>query len=192
MSGWEPTRIPAEGLETPYGTLYRPLSEGRQLLVVLTAFLASLGVGGLVALVAGDLSDAARVVLHFWFVLVFFVGYATWVARLSAIAFDGLGRSLLVALWNLLVHRRKPASPADVLPSRDKLLEMAVRAQQAGGSFWRVSWSIAALAALVALFFDTQLGSRTLALIVFGSVLTWGWLLGRLGSRGWLPFPEEE
>jgi hypothetical protein len=75
---------------------------------------------------------------------------------------------------------------------QDKLLEMAVRAQHAGGSFWRVSWSIATLGALVALSFDTQFSNAALALIVFICVISWGWLLGRLGSRGWLPFPEEE
>jgi hypothetical protein len=192
MAVYEPADFTDGKLETPYGPLYRPLSDGKQLLVALAAFVGSIGMGHVVGLVPGDLSEAASVVLHLGYILVFFVGYATWVAKLSAIAFDGIGRSVFKALWNLIVHRRKPKQVEDVLPTRDKLLQMAVRAQQAGGSFWRASWSIAVLFALFALMFDSAMSGTHLALLVFVTVLAWGFLLGRLGGRGWLPFPEEE
>jgi len=192
MAAFDPTDMQGDKLETPYGTLYRPLSDGKQLLVALAAFFGSLGMGHVVGLVPGDLSDAAKVVLHLPYILVFFVGYASWVARLSAIAFDGIGRSILKVLWNLIVHRRKPRNAEEVLPAKDKLLEMAVRAQRAGGGFWRVSWSVAVLFALLSLTFESRMPGTSLAFLVLVTVLGWGFLLGRLGGRGWLPFPEEE
>lgn len=192
MAVFDPTEMPDGKLETPHGPLYRPLPHSKQLLVVVGAFLGSLGMGHIVGLVPGDLSEAASVGLHLAYLLVFFVGYATWVAKLSAIAFDGIGRSVFRVLWDLIVHRRKPRSAEEILPTREKLLEMAVRAQRAGGSFWRASWSIAVLFALIAMSFDSRMSGTSLALLVLVTVLGWGFLLGRLGSRGWLPFPEED
>ena len=69
---------------------------------------------------------------------------------------------------------------------------MAVRGQKAGGSFWRVSWSVAVLFALIALTFESRMSGTSLAILVLVTVLGWGFLLCRLGSRGWLPFPNEE
>ncbi len=188
----EPTIIPRQGLETPHGTLYPPLPAGRQLLVVLLAFLASLGSGGLIALIPGDLSSSARVVLHLPYVLVFVTGYALWVARLSAIAFDGIGRSVLRALWQYIVHRRAPRSMEEVLPSRERLVEMAVRAQLAGRSFFTASWPIAIVGALCVCAFETHMSSFALAAMVGVTTLAWGAVLARAARRGWLPLPEEE
>jgi hypothetical protein len=189
---FDPSGIPPDGLETPYGLLYRPLPQSRQLLIVVIVFLISLAMGSVVALVPGDLSAAARVILHLPYLLVFMMGYALWVTRLSAIAFDGIGRSLLGALWRVVVHRRAPRAVEDVLPSGERLLEMVVRAQRAGSSFWPVSWPVAAIAALCATTFESGLGTLTLAALVAATTLCWGALLARAGRRGWLPLPDEE
>lgn len=183
--------VPTDGVETPYGRLYRPLSDGRQILVLVAAFFGGPALAWAVGQVPGDLSETARTVVYIPFVAVFFLGYGVWVARLNAIAFEGIGRSLLKAFFTLIVLRRKPRSVQDVLPSREKLLEMLVRAQQAGGSFAPASWPVGILFGLAAMLFDSAFGAIPLFLLVAASVIAWGQLLGRLGRRGWLPFMEE-
>lgn len=183
--------IPSAGLDTPHGRLYRPRSTGEQIAVLFLAFVAGPVLGGLVAAIPGDLSEVARTVLQASNVLIFFAGYAIWVARLNALAFDLIGRSLLKALFVIVFRRRKPDMP-DVLPTREKLLELVVRAQRAGGSFGPVSIPIGLAAGALALFFDTALGAFARFALAAGSCIAWGHLLAWLGRHGWLPFPEGE
>jgi hypothetical protein len=183
--------IPGSHLDTPYGRLYRPLGEWAQIGVLVGVFFAGPALGWLIGQLPGDLSETARTVLCVPYVAIFFVGYALWIARLNAIAFDTIGRSLLKALFVLVVRKQKPKSVQDVLPSKDKLLEMAVRAQKAGASFGPASWPIAIAAGLTATLFDSTAGPVTLFAPVVSSSIAWGYLLARLGRRGWLPFMEE-
>ena len=183
--------VPDAGLDTPHGRLYRPLSDGRQIGVFALAFFAGPAIGFAVGAVPGDLSDAAHTLVQAPFVLIFFVGYAVWVSRLSAIAFEGMGRSLLKAFLTLVILRRKPRSIDDVLPSRERLLQMAVSAQKAGASFAPVSWPIGVLFGAWAMLFDSEMGAAARFLLVATSSIGWGYLLARLGRRGWLPFMEE-
>jgi len=187
-----PLDIPEGGLDTPHGRLYPPPSTGRQVLTLIVVFIGSPGLGWLVGLVPGDLSDAAGIMLAVPYVLIFFIGYAIWVARLGAIAFDTVGASIFKALWMMLIRQKKADALKDVIPSQDNLLEMAVRAQKAGGSFAWVGWPMGILAGLASLLVDTAMSSMMLGLITFTTCVLWGHLLGRLGRRGWLPFPEEE
>ena len=138
--------IPDAGLETAYGRLYRPQSQGTQIIALIVAFVASMSLGSWVATIAGDLSTAAHVVFHIPYALVFFFGYGLWVTRVNAIVFDTIGRSVLKALWQMIVHRKRPDAAETVLPSREKLLELLVRVQKGGASFRGISWPIAALA----------------------------------------------
>lgn len=124
--------------------------------------------------------------------LIFFLGYAVWVARLSAIVFDTIGRSVLRALFAMIVWKRRPDSDRDVLPSRERLLEMLVRAQKAGLSFAPVGWLVGLGAGLAATLFTSQVSASGRFLFVAATSVAWGHLLARLGRRGWLPFPEEE
>ena len=82
-------------------------------------------------------------------------------------------------------------SDRDVLPSRERLLEMLVRAQ-AGASFAPVGWLVGLGAGLAATLFTSQVSASGLFLVVVATSGAWGHLLARLGRRGWLPFPEEE
>jgi len=144
MASDSPTReIPPEGIDTPHGRLYPPLHEGLQILVLIGAFLGSLVMGWLVGMAPGDLSETAQTLAFVPFLLVLFLGYAAWVARLQALAFDLIGRSILRTLLLLILRRQKPKSIEDVIPSREKLQEMAVRAQRAGEAFGPMSWPIA-------------------------------------------------
>ena len=182
--------LPADGLETPYGRLYPPQSQGKQILALIAAFLASMSFGGWTASVPGDLSTAATVALHIPYVLVFFLGYGLWVARINAIVFDTLGRSVLKALWQLIVYRKQPDARETILPSREKLVEMYVKAQRGGASFRAIAWPAAALGVFVGFLCESAIPRVQLAALLAASTLAWGYLLGFLGRRGWLPFPE--
>ena len=184
--------IPADGLETPYGRLYRPQSYGIQIAALIAAFVASMSLGSWIAAIPGDLSTAAEVAFHIPYVLVFFFGYGLWVARVNAIVFDSIGRSLLKVLWQLIVHRKQPESKEAILPSREKLLDLLVRVQKGGASFRGVSWPIAALALPVGLVSQSSMRGMPLVALLAATILAWGFFLGYLGRRGWLPFPEGE
>jgi hypothetical protein len=185
------TEITGPYLETPHGRLYRPRGEWEQIGVLIAVFFGGPAVGWVVGHIPGDLSETARTVLYVPYVAIFFLGYAAWIARLNAIAFDTIGRSLLKALFLLIVRKQVPKSAEDVLPSKEKLLEMAVRAQKAGASFGPASWPVALLAGLAAMLFDSATGALALFLLVALTCLAWGHFLARLGRRGWLPFMEE-
>ncbi|MGH7794549.1 MAG: hypothetical protein ACREQ2_06590 [Candidatus Binatia bacterium] len=79
--------IPDDGLETPHGRLYRPQSQSKQIFALIAAFVASMSLGSWVAAIPGDLSTGAQVAFHIPYVLVFFLGYGLWVARINAIVF---------------------------------------------------------------------------------------------------------
>jgi len=186
----EVEEAPPEIRDTPHGRLYRPLGTWQQALVLVAAFLGGPAVGWAVGQVPGDLSETARTFVYVPFVLVFFLGYAAWVARLKVIAFRGLGVPLLRALYQLIVHRKKPESIEDVLP-RDKLVEMAVKAQVAGASFRRVGWFVGTTAGFVAALFESSMGGSARFLLVSATCIAWGYVLAFLGRRGWLPIMEE-
>jgi hypothetical protein len=156
------------------------------------AFFGSAAVGHAVGLIPGDLSENARGVLYVPPMLVFFMGYATWMARLQGLAFTTITWGLLKALFRLAVRRQKPSSVADVLPSRDDLLKMAVLGQKAGASFAPIGWLVGLPAAGVASLFDSQLSALARFALVAFAIVAWGHVLARLGRRGWLPFPEGE
>ncbi|HEY7758002.1 MAG TPA: hypothetical protein VIA64_01175 [Burkholderiales bacterium] len=178
-------------LDTPYGRLYRPIGQWRQIAVLVAVFFGGPALGWLVGRIPGDLSESARTALYVPYILVFFFGYAAWVARLNAIAFDTIGRSLLKTLFLLIIHRRAPGSAEEVLPSKEKLLEMAVRAQKAGASFGPASWPVALVAGLIAMLFESATGAFARFLLVTLTCLAWGHFLASLGRRGRLPFMEE-
>lgn len=187
-----PMDVPAQGLETPHGYLYRPLSNGKQILVLIAAFLGGPAFGWGVAHIPGDLSQSAREGMCLPMVAIFFMGYSLWIARLNAIAFEGIGWGVLKALFNLLVFRRKPKSIHDVLPSQDKLLSMLVRAQKAGASFGPVGWLVGTITGLIAMLFDSEMNVWGMFLLVCGACVIWGYALAWMGRRGWLPFIENE
>lgn len=185
-----PTEIPHHGLDTPYGYLYRPLGNGKQILVLIAAFVGGPAFGWVIAQVPGDLSQTARDTMFIPLMAVFFVGYGLWVARLNVIAFQGIGWGLIKMVFNLVVFRRKPQSVEDVLPSRDKLLQMLVRAQKAGASFAPAGWLVGLIAGAIATLCESEMSTTGLFFLVASGCLIWGYLLAWLGRHGWLPFME--
>ncbi|UCD69943.1 MAG: hypothetical protein JSW48_07860 [Betaproteobacteria bacterium] len=61
--------------------------------------------------------------------------------------------------------RRKPKSIEGVIPSRDKPLEMMVRAQQAGASLAPAGWLVGLVFDVIAMLFDGTMGSGELFLL---------------------------
>jgi hypothetical protein len=178
-------------VDTPHGRLRKPLGTGRQGLVLVAAFFGGPMLGWAVGQVPLDLSETARTLLYVPFVAVFFLGYAAWIARLKVIAFQALGAPLLRTLFLLIVRRRKPKSIEEVLPTREKLLEMAVRAQMAGASFRRVGWFVGVGAGFVAALFDSSMDAAARFVLVSATCVAWGYALSLLARRGWLPIMEE-
>lgn len=184
--------VPRDGrMETPFGTLYEPVGQWVQVSALLGVFGGSIALGRLAGLALGDLGETESNLLFIPFVAVLFAGYALWSARLKALAFEMVGKGILGALWTLVVRRRKPENLQDLLPSKEKLLEMAVRAQKTSSSFRIAALPVAGIAGLVVLLFDATVGPVTRVLVVAGGCLAWGWFLARLARRGYLPVMEE-
>jgi hypothetical protein len=177
-------------LETPAGFLYRPPGWAVQVAVVAAAFFGGPALGwGIGGLMPGISDDATFLCVPF--VAVFFLGYGLWLARLNALAFNFIGKGLLRALFMLLVRRRKPERLEDVLPSKEKILEMLVRGQRAASSFLAVSMPVAIVAGVVTMFYETPTSPAMRWALAGGGCAGWGWALSFLGRRGFLPFPEE-
>jgi hypothetical protein len=172
--------------KTPYGSLYEPRTFAVQIILLFGAFLGGPAVGWFSGVLLSGQSQVRQLFLCIPPTLVFFLGYALWAARLAAIAFDTIGKSILLALFNVLVRRKRPARLEDVLPDRDKLERMAVRAQKAGWSFLTVAIFVGLGAAALFAFVYGLTSAATIAVCT----LLWGYLLGRLARRGYLPLPE--
>lgn len=177
--------------DTPYGRFYRPKATWVQIVLLFGAFIAGPALGWVTGQLLGGLSDNAQVVVYIPYVLVFFFGYGLWLSRLQAIAFEFLGRSIFRALFHIIVRRQRPQKLEDVLPTPEKLEQMVVRAQQASSSFLWASVPIGLLFALIACFVRSSMPWYANAAAVLAGVVAWGWMLSRLGRRGYLPLPEE-
>lgn len=186
------TETPFENGDTPYGKLYEPKRTLVQFAVFAGAFFGGPLFAMLVGGFLGGLSETAQTALYVPFVAIFFLGYGLWVSRLNLLGFNLLGRGLLKTFFMLIVLRRKPASLQDVLPSPEKFVEAAVKAQKAGWSFLLMAIPVACVAALTAMIVDAETGAAGRAVIVGGACLVWGYVLGWLARHGYLPFMDGE
>lgn len=187
----EPGEMP-DRRETPFGTLYRPRPWWVQVPLIVGAFAASIGLGEIIGVALGGVSEGAQVFLYIPFILVLAAGYSLWMARLQALAFDMLGRGLLKALFILIVRRRKPEGMEELIPTPEKLEKMAVRAQQASSAFWIVAIPIGMGGGAGALLIGAPAGPLARAFSVAAACLVWGYMLAFLARRGWLPILDEE
>lgn len=185
------SETPLKHLDTPHGRLHKPKNWFVQCGSLFATFMGGPALGMAIGHALGELSENAEIVLYLPFVAIFFLGYGLWAARLSAIAFDGIGRGLMRALFLLVVRRKVPEKVEDVIPSEDTLTKMAVRAQQAAGSFLVMSVPVAIVTALASLFFDSPASTMMRLLLVGGGCVAWGFVLSQLGRRGFLPMMEE-
>ncbi len=66
--------IPPEGIETPLGHLYPLPGTGKQILFLVAGFFAAILLGFIVSSIPGDLSDLAKGVIYFVYILIFILG----------------------------------------------------------------------------------------------------------------------
>lgn len=178
-------------LATPHGMLYRPQPMWIQIPMLFAAFAGGPGLAHAVAYALGGVSEAGRMFLYIAYMMVFMSGYSLWVARLQALGMELLGRSLFKALFVIIVHRRKPEGLEELIPTKEKLLKFAVRAQRAASAFWMVAIPIAGLVGAGSLLMSSETGLVLRALLTTSGCLAWGTALSMLARRGYLPLPEE-
>ena len=177
--------------ETPFGTFYRPRSIALQMIILLGGLLSILLIGWLISHALGGVSKNAQIFLFIPFFLILVLGYGLWLSRLEALAFEIIGKGILRALYDLIVKRERPDNLKSFLPPKEKLEEIAVRAQRAASSFFIVAIPIAIGAGLAALFIESPTSVWLRVCVISGSCLLWGLFLKNLGRRGYLPLPEE-
>jgi hypothetical protein len=128
---------------------------------------------------------------HLPFLAIFFLGYSAWTARAGAIFFENFGRGVIKMLLRLVIHRKKPESLSEFVPTPEKVLILFVRVQKAGVCFAWAGWIIAAPFAIGALFVGEGGGLfRPLAALM--TAVIWGHVLANLARRGRLPLPDGE
>lgn len=116
-------------------------------------------------------------------------GFAVWRAIVASVLFRGVYRSLLRALYMLIVRREKPKAE-DVLPDPQRLARLFHEVVRAAGAFARVGITIGILAGILLAIVSP--GSRILAFVLmFGACVLYGRGLTHLAREGYLPMPEE-
>ena len=183
--------IHGRGIETPYGYLYNPPKQSIQIIFLVAAFFTAIFLGWLISFIHGDLSDFAQGVIYFIYLLVFILGYGVWISWLGAIVFNSFKLPLLKAVYKFFIHKKKPESIQDILPSRGKATEILVRAQKATKVFFIISIPIGSAGGLSTMFMETAASSTFLLFIVMITSIVFGYCLSYFGRRGYLPFPEE-
>jgi hypothetical protein len=183
--------IPPEGIETTYGHLYPLPKLSMQILFVVASFLTAILLGLTISIIPGDLSEMAKGVIYFIYLLVFILGYSSWVGLLGVLAFSSIKMPMMKMIFRYFVHKEKPASVEEILPSREKMTELLVRAQKSARIFFILSWPIGIVGGIVSLFMNTSINSTIFFVIILITAVIFGYVLFYFGRRGYLPFPEE-
>ncbi len=176
--------------ETPFGIVYGH-SQAAQIVATLLAVPGGILILFLLLSRLLATSEFASAGIFIAAVSIVGFGYSIWMGRLSAIAFNKIGKGVLWSLFSLLVQRKKPESIQDVLPSKEALEEIAVAAQKAANSFAWVGFPLAVFfSALIGLGSKAMLWF-TASLITFLFLFIYSYILAWLGRRGFLLLPEE-
>ena len=183
--------IPPQGIDTPRGYLYHPPEQSKQVLFLVAAFFIAILLGWIISIIPGDISNLATGVLCFIFLLVFFLGYGLWVSLVSAILFSSIKWPLIKIIAKVFIRKEPPSSMNELLPEKEKLIELMVRAQKYSRTFFILSWPIGIAGGIATLFMKTSMSSTFLFFIVLMFAVIYGYALSYFGRRGYLPFPEE-
>lgn len=185
------SEIPPEGLQTTHGYLYNPPKLSKQILSLLASFFGAIFLGWVVSSIPGGLSDFAKGFFYIPYILVFFLGYAAWISWLNVIVFDTIKWPLLKTLFGFLLRKEKPESIQSLMPSKEKVIEIMVRAQKATRTFSLLSWPIGIACGLAVMFVSSSANPVFIFFLVSLSSVAFGYTLSYFGRRGYFPFPEE-
>jgi MFS family permease len=183
--------IPSEGIETPRGHLYPLPGQGRQIIFLVSGFFFAILLGFIVSSIPGDLSDFAKGVIYFVYILIFILGYGAWTSWLGAIALKSFKLPLIKILFKFIVRKEKPDSLEKLLPTREQAIEILVRSQKAALIFFILSWPIGISGGIASLFMNTSISALYFFIIIVISAVMFGYLIFFFGRRGYLPFPED-
>jgi hypothetical protein len=175
-------------IQTPEGMVYPLQPLATQLLVLFAALAGSIGLAAFFVWIFGVSAHLHRILVYLPCLLTFAFGFALWLSRLKLIALQGIGKGLWGAAVAMFVTRQRPTNLQELLPTRELLERMAVRAQKAASTFMHVAILLVLGWTPVALLSRLPIG---LVLIVALCTMLYGHLLARLGRHGYLPFPEE-
>lgn len=184
-------KIPEEGMDTPDGYLYYPPKQSKQILFLIGSFFTAICLGWMISSIPGDLSDFATGVIYFVYLMVLILGYSVWVSWISALLFNTIKLPLLKIIFGFIFRRKKPESIEELLPAKEKAVELMVRAQKAAKIYFILSWPIGILGGFFTTFMDTSTSALLLFVIVLSSAVLFGYVLYYFGRRGYVPFPEE-
>ena len=98
---------------------------------------------------------------------------------------------MIKTIFGFFVHRKKPDSIQEILPTNQKLVELMVRAQKATKTFFIISWPIGIAGGIAVIFLKTLTSKFLLSILVTAGVIFYGYTISHFGRRGYLPFPEE-
>jgi MFS family permease len=184
-------QIPPEGIETPRGHLYALPGTGKQILFLVSSFFTAILLGFIVSSIPGDLSDFAKGVIYFVYILIFILGYGAWASWLGAIAFKSFKLPLMKILFKVFVQKEKPDSLEKLLPTREQTIEILVRSQKAAIIFFILSWPIGILGGVASLFMNTSISALYFFIIIVITAVMFGYIIFYFGRRGYLLFPED-
>ncbi len=178
--------------ETMHGRLYPSLGVLGQVGVLFLTFLACLAFTCAAVKAIGAASVAAQTLVAAPFFLIFFLGYALWLARARLIALQHIGVGVLAALFSSRRRQEGRTGQAYGLPGPEKLEEVAVKVQIAASSFRVITWPVAILWAFLGFAVQASMPASVAAAGILIACLLWGHILTMLGRRGYLPIMGEE
>lgn len=142
----------------------------------------------MISSIPGDLSDLASGVIYFVYLMVFILGYSGWV---SALLFNTIKLPLIKIIYGLIFRRKKPDSIEELLPTRDKAVELMVRAQKTAKVYFILSWPKGIPGGFFTMYMDTSTSASFLFITVLSIAVLFGYVLYCFGRRGYFPFPDE-
>jgi uncharacterized MAPEG superfamily protein len=183
--------IPAKGIRTPHGYLYHPPSQKKQVVFFITSFFIAIILGWIVSSIPGDLSDLAKGVLYFVYLLIFIIGYAIWASIMSLILLKSFKLPLIKIIFRYFIRRDKSASLSEILPSNEEIIKLLVRSQKSASAFFIVSWILGFAGAFASVMMKTSMNSAIFFFLVLITCILYGFYVFYFGRRGYLLFPEE-
>ena len=183
--------IPSEGIETPSGFLYHPPRLSKQIFFLIISFFTAIFLGWIISSIPGDLSEFGKGIIYFIYFLILMIGYSVWAGILSALIFKSIKIPLIKLVFNYFIRKEKSVPLSRILPEREKVIGLMVRAQKTTKVFFIFSWIIGIPGGIAAAFFTSSMSSILIFILVLASSIAYGYFLFYFGRRGYIPFPDD-